>query len=578
MKKSALGLAAVMTASLVALPLAACGSGNSLGLDIDIDLADYAVTLDDWLEENGTTVDAFSTADTYTGTVSTLFSSSRNSTLITVTNYDETSDNKTTVYNAATNTKIGDSYSSVSTNYTHYAIGTKTATDTNTYDVIADNGQVLVSNAASNPSINTYVTKYVGDPAVRKYFTSISYTAADDTNTVIYIAEENGEYTKYTKDQVKDSAFDTTVGTTLDAIGADIAAAHDLYGDDDAEKKTELDAYTYSAQDTIADKTNYVFYKDGKQCGTLSLEANETYLATIGTSMFYQKRTVVDSYATEGFNAVYTYTSGSGAGSGSTKALIEYYRYDIAKNSVSSVNSDYIFTYDVDLLYNNKEESYDLATAEAVKKQDGIAYIEIGNSGIEADSKVVIHANGSMEDASNALFNFDTVVELKEDRYYVKNTNTAFIIDGDMELVASIPSARLTKQGLVFSSNSRYGLADFDGKVVMTNQYASLNFYGDKALTTVYTNDKPSEKPYVVSASDPNGKIVTSVVSCDETAGESLLTTYGGLIVKSASDGYTVYNYDGTKLGETISTSSYPQQVCNRYWAVYANGTTYLYR
>ena len=207
MKKFALGMAAVLTAAIVAVPLSACG-----GSSFDID--DYAPDPEQTLQYTATVEPT--TATKVTGTVSSVFSGS--SPLVTISDPDAMGNNNQSLYNMETKEYITRNFATTSLLASNF-VATLVKNDdefaaVRSCNVYTSNGEAVVTGLSSEPTCTS--EKVVLDGATHLLYcltagTSVRYFTYDT-------AELYGkpELKVYTEEEVEQLKSDLSVGSVAD--------------------------------------------------------------------------------------------------------------------------------------------------------------------------------------------------------------------------------------------------------------------------------------------------------------------------------------------------------------------------
>lgn len=286
----------------------------------------------------------------------------------------------------------------------------------------------------------------------------------------------------------------------------------------------------------------YGFVNDkGKETSLLNLPANGKLLTYIDGKILFTTSTSVDSDATDGYNFV----------SGSSKYLNKLYSFNIRSGKVSELKTNYVVNSDNTsfVMYNHKNNKYDLAMINVYLMQDGIARAESSY----ADT-VVINSNGkvgySMKESQYGM------PMIKIGKNYV--TTGDYIVNSNLKFVAyggNSEAEALLTDGIVLTVDGKVGVVDYSGKVKVAFEYELVGSpVGQYAIVT----DR-DDKQFVLNLSDGTVKTLAEAAGIGSHNGatvtndviEVTLTYVNGTAQKE----YTLF--DGTSLGRGTSCSSY---------------------
>lgn len=416
---------------------------------------------------------------------------------------------------------------------------------------------------------------------------SLTHTTENGTKetTKYYTFDaKNNQTTTISSSEFRTTAFDMSAGVTANAV--------DLQEFYDNDKANPLSTYAYSVEmsgevDNPVVSGTYgaaiTVYKDGAISGSVSLK-NAFVLGTVGSCLYYYEVTAMPESAESGFNVVYQQNK-SGVIS-TAKYDFTLYRYDILKgDEAKETSADYLYTEPLTPLYNHTESAYDKAAAEGYEFVKGVAFVSenVTSSQLILDDKLAVSF-----DQTEKPYTVATLIRLKENRYFTaaKNGSMGYILDENLNAIASVPQVTglyAQEQLIVCRTNNKYMAVDFEGKIVFEPKYSSLNFYGGYARTNVTEKSGRVLSNMIVSKEAPNGKALKEVFADSETTGVRYNATSYGYVLKSETTGtttaYSLYNYTGAKIGDVLGNASDTQTVGQKmlYFTVTDDGyITYI--
>lgn len=446
-----------------------------------------------------------------------------------------------------------------------------------TYSYCAPTGSMLVENLTA-PATFTTVSGYLRSGSPKTTFYKMTYrvdeTAINETvRYFTYAAETVGGdrvWHEYSADDLRISG-EPTSGDTLNMLESEASSLTS------ALRPATLNGYALAAVEAGSSTVCYVF-RNGDQTGSFAIN-NGALLGYIGEYIYYYEMTEVDPGATGGYNVVYS------MGIAELKYNVEYYRYNVLKDNVSRIESDYYILPDgsgLQPLYNYAEQDYDAAYTQAYLFRNGVATVTLdvastGSTGSVLYS-VVLNKDLKLEyDATQQPIDITTISQLADNRYGAHGVNGGYyLIDADMNVLAYADATDIAvypSLGLITGSvNGNYLAIDFDGKVALGARYSSLTFYGGYAATSIDGGDT-----VIVSKAVPDGQSLTYLTDASET---DTVTAQYGLIVRqtNATTAGAVYTYGGTRLIGFRTGESYRSvRYSNGYGYVTTNQNVYLF-
>ena len=534
MKKTAIALSAALAVSAALVAFTGCSNKK-------FDVEDYAVPMTN-LEATVSDRAAYTKAEKVTD--ATGAPQSLVGTLFTVNTADGYR-----LYDAATGAYANSSsYSSINFSAPLIRLTSYDSADYSTkYSYCKPNGTMLVENLPQAAEF-TQVAGYLRSGSVRKTFYKMTYRmdTTSPTETVHYFTyarEEAGGsfvFKEYAESDVRIPG-DPAGGDTLNTLGQQATPVTNNL------RPASLNGYEYTTRDAGTETYVIDFYLNGEETGSVTIQNGNT-LGFIGDSMYYYELTEVDPSATKGYNVVYS------MGIGELKFNIEYFRYNLVKDKVSAVKSDYYFANGFDAMYNYAEEDYDAALAYGYQFRNGVATVTmdaLSQTGVSSAVYTLVLGEGMKVkyDATEQPIDVTSIRQIANERYLADGVSGgAYLIDKDMEVLAYSSSAMsvYSSLGLITGTlNSKALAIDFDGKVVLGAKYQNLTFYGGYAATTVEGGDGGT---MIVSKTTPDGIALRTAVSAAED--DTVTATYG-IIVRRPADGTspeTIYTYGGTQL------------------------------
>lgn len=552
MKKTAL-LAAAMFSALLVLPLAACNNTSSFKVD------DYALSLDSEYLSDDALADK-ELPDTYVKLNGNAYNYSSGDRLIALQSTDTSnpeSEATFRLYDTETKQNVGESFTQqYKTGSDFYILGNSVSNGTGlNLRMVAPNGQQLVTDAYATslysskaPQTDTF-SAYVN--GAKKQILSITYVKSSDANdtalptTTVYFtySSKNETYTKIEETDIDllpggSVAGSQVISTNVTELGADV---------DNGERPTSLDGWSVIGADDASSTFTFIKTTDGITVRNDLEVKNAHAIGFLKNYLFYYEMEKVESSATSGYNVVVETNTNYNSYSLKYKATL--YRYDILNGKKKKLNCDYYIASASDRLYNNNAHDYDKAIVFGYEFHGGVAVV---SSDMPA-TQLVINENASIcLDLSTKPFSLDSeILKLSDNRYFCDDT----IFDKNFNVISSLSNAKVYKnQSLIVSlaSNSRKFAVDFNGKVVLEPIYSSLDFYGDYALTTVYTKTD-TKTNYVVSKNNPNGTSVYTLTGKLESAS---FTMSSGLLTFPDVSTSTIYNLSGSQILSGLSSPS----------------------
>lgn len=579
MKKSSLLLTAVFAATL-ALPLAACSGGAS-----EFRVDDYALSLDSERLPAKTLSDkkAVTSVLQLDGAPETVLG---NGTFLSlrIRNAEEQT-TKYKLFDTATREYVTeaefDHVKSAGASFT--SCGTLRADGSSAITVFSPAGERVLDayamNVYSYPTASVQ-TMYVNGIAAAVY-TLQYFTAAGQTQKAVkyFIKNSAGCYEEVSSDRVSSSPVDLYVGAQFNNFGSSVYLGSDKDG---SGRTSSLDGWFSLANGTLTETswegalfTGTVTYRHESglvKQNVLTLK-NALELGCYGGALYYYEMTLVDPDAKDGYNTVICTDEPN------VKYDAALYRYEIAKGKLSRLESDYFFTDMGNTLYNYSLSDFDKVCAKGYPYVNGVAVV----SSDTVASRLI--ADGSANvclDLTAMPYSLDgNILRLKNNRYYTDGV----IFDGEMNPVSVLGKAKIYKNlGLIVAErNNRVLAVDFDGRIVFPPDYASLDFYGGSALTTVYDKNGTPRTQYVVNKDNLKGSVINEWIAAPKNAA---VEVHGGLIdvtVESTDESApfttTLYNLDGAQIGGEYRTGNpitvaplndgYLLNTDGAYWLVY---------
>ena len=539
MKKSIL-LATALTAAALTVSLTACDSTNFILADYAADLAESSVYADATLFTKSEKIaDASATA---IGKNFVRVPGNQNDTY--------------KLYDLAKKTyPLGDNeYNGITLNtpfiYLQKSITTSdTDADTKTgFDLTDLTAKIVLENVLGTPKVSS--SRYTVGEEYR-YVNAVEYSNAADESLTKYFTytdpDKNGNGTALKEcDKYEFSEKAVTAGESFN-----IEDTLDL-----GEHVKDLAGYSLT-QNATANGTIFTFIKDGKIKGTLSFGESDEMLGIFEESFYYVHKESVAENAAKGYNVI------EQTDSRDYKYNYTYYRYNILKDKLTEVKTDYVFTaIEAVSLYNYATQSYDRAIVTAVKFENGVAVLNDS-----AQTRLLIIEKGLKvyADFTDKIYSPKGIVKIAENRYLAAGANgnmtRTYLLDGNENVLAAYPVSMSAikvyenSSRIVCSYNGYYMATDFDGKVVMENLYDSLNFYGN------YAYAKVDDEYLVISSANPEGKTIEAIVGNqgDETDQYDSVVFQSGLIkaYDSTNKKYVFFDLSGKEIFTLDNVISY---------------------
>lgn len=535
--------------AIFALPLAACGGEKKAPTTNKLDVADYAVDVNMTIGDQEMFPDSalYTTAAKYDKTVV----SGNNFGVI----VSENADGKYTLVDensgaallngkTFTNVKF-DSYPFIKIYDTEDAVSKQGLLD--------HKGNVILDLTELNGSIsvNSFSNLYVEGEYKTAYILAVSYTPKDAQDPVKkyykvdYTETAEMQLTEVAEDKLRTTSQDNGVGEVANNL-----ARRNIYNFTQPviNEYPQMDAYNYSINvlATNEDYSNRVltFYKGNEKTGEVIINNGFT-VGFVKNYLYFAEVQKLPYDAKSGYN-VYEQR---GSVTTVSKMKYTYYRYDILKDKVSKYDPGYCILPDtMTAVFNYKDKAADAAIIiNAVNYVDGVAVI----SSQTVYRTYVVDANLKVgADLSNKPFNLTGgLIKLSENRFLAPTVNEIFIIDDDLNIIASVAtidySIYKNSQLIVCRVSDKYMAIDFDGKIVLEPKYSSLTLYGGYALTDITEFDGTVKTNYLVSKDNIAGTALENMIAENESL---LLNSYGIIVKLDQSNKAKIYSYAGTEI------------------------------
>lgn len=553
MKKTRI-LAVALSASLIALPLAACGEGT------EFNPADYAATLQsEEFKEVVKTKALYTKATKVDGQLSLLNSYS---------NFPvaklAVDGGKYKLYDLAEEKVLtGTAFDDITYSDQAHLIALSVSDGTDQkIGLCTVTGEDFLSVGTYEDIDFNYVTAYLNGSYEETVVYSVTYTtenASKETTKYYTFDYDTNKTTVISSDEFRTTQMDTSAGTTAKTLPLET-----IYDND---KENPLSEYAYSyeignyTRNYITERTyaaTVTLYKSGAEVGKLSLD-NAFIVGAVGNYMYYYEVTVLPESAESGYNVLYQQNN-SGVIS-STKYNFTLYRYDIVKGGdPKEIKADYLYVSDaMRPLYNNTAKAYDKAYVDVFKFEKGVAFIS--DDEVMTYQLIVDDTLAVSYDMTSKPYYVHNLIQLKENRYLASGTSAHnyYILDEKLNAIAnfsSLTNIDAQQQLILCELNDKAMAVDFDGKIVFEPKYSALNFYGDYALADVTEKSGKENDNMIVSKTNPNGKAMDAIFSDAETEGVTYSPSAYGYILKTKITGsdsdltttYSLYNYAGTEI------------------------------
>lgn len=420
-----------------------------------------------------------------------------------------------------------------------YGITTGDETDAQS-SIIASDGTVLLAKGKYSGMDISSGSYYVGNDTER----STVYTITADK---VVSATETQEIVKYFRLNVDEKTGVKTYSEVQESsLNLQPAGEYEVGSYDKNYRKIYESTEEKPVEGDIADYECYnafntvKFYKNGEQTGEVNYEYGSP-LAFVGNYLYYYTEVSVSPDATSGYNYV-EYTS-----SNVQKYEYHLYRYDIVANSTTELN--YNVKIEAMLVqYNYATKSYDAALVRGLKMTNGVfvSSDEYSTYLTDADLKVAYDLTNKAGMPTYKLSDGKYLV-YSSSKYVVADKDLEYVTDYSYNNVKSYAADNIT----VFQANGKYGLKDFDGKIVVSPVYDSIgNFYDGYAVATKTVNGE--QQKYLLGA---NGKVTEMPVTEIEN-GKYVSDMNNGLyyVSEKVEDAYTYNITVKDYAGNTVKT------------------------
>lgn len=413
-------------------------------------------------------------------------------------------------------------------------------------------------NMYSFPSVTNetaYVNGIASSVYVLRYFTAAGQT--QKTEKYYLQNAVTGGFDPIDSDRVSATPVELYVGAPFNNYGSSSYLGCDKDG---TGRTSSLDGWFAHTNGTITQTswggelfTGTVAFRRENEFTARNTAAlkNAYVLGFFKGAFYYYELTLADPDADEGYNVVFVSENGT-----ASKYETSLIRRDLTTGRTTALESDYFFTNAETVLYNYSARDFDRIYAEGYPYVNGVAVVsaDAAVSRLVADSEADVCL-----DLSAMPYALDSaILRLKNNRYFTDGV----IFDGDMNPVSVLGTAQIYRslELIVADRNNRVLAVDFDGRIVLPPDYASLNFYGGSALTTVYEKNGTSHTQYVVNKNNPKGTVINEWISAPKNA---LVEARGGLITvtietedESLPLQTTFYNLDGVQIGGELRTGN----------------------
>ena len=583
MKKSALLLAGVMTASIAIVPLAACSAPKGSEFNVE----NYAKSITEY--SKGFQLNerlSFTDISTLDYGVKTL----RSKRLLAARG---TGDNATKfqLIDSKTDSAVFSTWydnieymdSSWNLDGEYLAIRLVSIGDTVTFNkFVGPDGKLLTNNAV-------YIPSYYGWE--NELFTCESHNIEGEKDKVrVYVFtyytvdengmksdEENKKYFTYLKNkdgefvwkEVNESELDPSndeyeLGTQVGLVKKDLADF--MYKDEKDYPNYPYFDYSISFEGNKESETellsgSYTFWQNGTEKGSVKIE-NGNVLALAGENAFFYEIAPVSSDAKSGYNLEISY------GVATMKAQYTLYSYNFVKGGkAKTVQTDYILTRSAtQLFYNYNANLFDMWSVNgAYKMEKGVAVVNAYTKSysLMLDSKGHVSADLTDKSIGDEFYKLSDGLYLSGGALVDGKLNTVATFEYDPNFGTERPYLWESAELLRVYTPGGYAYIDYTGKVAIApvdHSYDDVYYFDDVMVANV------DGESMVYSKMTPKGMPEEDLVNYDkEKDGISYYGSYGlNLIVKrvtveAANSGdsntytYSLYNYDGSRIGSDMS-------------------------
>ena len=577
MKKSALLLAGVMTASIAIVPLAACSAPKGSKFDVENyakPISEHSNTIDEGLSFTGASTLNFEVAQ-FSGGVAFAHR-------FLIAHGTGANDGKVQLFDTLTDT------AAISTWYTAIRLVTtgmgfpwnlngeylavRLEAEDGKVQFCGPDGKLLTNDTVAEASVE-FGMETTDDGIVYTF----TYQKADAEGNPT--GDEITKYFTYLEDEEGERVWKAESASILDpaandeyAIGNMVAVSKKplsdiLYVDEEDYPDYPYFDYSFSYEGTGDPFDRYkeemisgtfTSWQGSEEKGSVTIE-NGKVLGIAGDNVIFYELAPVSADATKGYNLEIS------TGISVTKLQYTLYSCNFVKGGkVKEVKTDYVIMNRAgNIFYNNDADLFDMwVVYGAYKKTNGVAIVStiMGEGSYSKEYDLILDSKGHVSaDITTKDIGY-SFYKLADDRYLTGS----IIVDGKLNTVAqfeSTPKIWESAELLQVEVGDTYAFIDYSGKVVISPiEFVSAKYYDNMLIAKVQADDTYEYIAY--SAARPSGTPVDEIIPFNEEEDTviSLSTTHGwNLIAKrTQKDGeetysYSIYSHSGSQIGSTVT-------------------------